>query len=109
MFKMAQSLITEIIRIDNQNRALAKVSIVATDVHNASSDGLDLSDEEIYHLRTGLKMDMLRDHLKTYLSESFDYISSDRVKARLKQSENKKNQSMENEVRLGSEADTEDT
>ncbi|MFX0542993.1 hypothetical protein ACEWPM_014845 [Roseovarius sp. S4756] len=38
----------------------------------ASEEGLeDLPDEEIYALRTRLKMDMLRDHMKEYLSKDF--------------------------------------
>ena len=83
MLKIAYALVSEIIRIDKENRALAKISIVATDVSAASADGLELSDEEIYHLRTGLKMDLLREHLKNYLSDDFRYQDSERVSARL--------------------------
>lgn len=83
MLKLAYALISEIIRIDKETRSLAKVSIVATDVSAASADNLELSDEEIYHLRTGLKMDLLREHLKTYLSDEFRYSDSERVSSRL--------------------------
>lgn len=83
MYKVAKVLISEIIRIDTQTRGLAKLSIIATDVSVASADGLDLSDEERYHLRTGLKMDLLREHLKSYIAESYDYSASDRVKKRI--------------------------
>lgn len=71
MYAICMTLVREIMRIDQQTRALAKISIIATDVSNSSLDGLDLSDEEKYHLRTGLKMDLLRDHLKTYISPDF--------------------------------------
>lgn len=84
MYKIAQILISEIIRIDKQTCNLAKLSIIATDVSNASEDGLELLDEEKFHLRTGLKMDLLREHLKTYISEDFSYLSSERVKERMK-------------------------
>jgi hypothetical protein len=85
MFKLASQLVSEIMRIDSQTRSLAKISIIATDVSAASVDKLDLSPEEIYHLRTGLKMDLLREHLKTYISEDFEYLQTDRVASRLKQ------------------------
>ncbi|MHA7886142.1 hypothetical protein [Roseicyclus sp.] len=90
MYKIAKVLISEIIRIDTQTRGLAKLSIIATDVSAASEDGLDFSDEERYHLRTGLKMDLLREHLKSYIADSFDYIASDRIKSRLKFLERKR-------------------
>ncbi|MGR3364123.1 MAG: hypothetical protein ACU0CY_08085 [Maritimibacter harenae] len=95
MFKIAQLLISQVIRIDDQTRALAKVSIIATDVNGASEEGLNLSDEEKYHLRTGLKMDLLRDHLKHYISDSFSYSNSDRIASRvafLKERRRKKDQ-----------------
>lgn len=82
MYKIAGSLINQIMKIDTETRALAKMSIIATDVSAASHDGLELSDEEIYHLRTGLKMDLLRDHLKSYMSEDYRYLESERVKSR---------------------------
>lgn len=83
MLKLAYALISEIIRIDKQTRSLAKISIVATDVSAASADNLNLSDEEEYHLRTALKMDLLREHLKTYLPDDFKYEGSERVRSRL--------------------------
>jgi hypothetical protein len=85
MYKLSKSLVAEIMRIDNQTRSLAKVSIIATDVSAASAEKLDLSDEERYHLRTGLKMDLLREHLKSYIPEDYNYLESDRVSSRLKQ------------------------
>lgn len=85
MYAICMTLVKEIMRIDQQTRALAKISIIATDVSNSSQDGLGLSDEEKYHLRTGLKMDLLRDHLKNYISPDFSYSSLDRIKSRMSQ------------------------
>lgn len=71
-YKLAALFIGEIMRINQQRLNLSKVSIIATDVSQASEEALTgLSDEEIYGLRTRLKMEMLRDHLKEYLSKDF--------------------------------------
>lgn len=71
-YKLAALFVAEIMRINQQRLNLSKISIIATDVSKASEDGLEgLSDDEIYELRTRLKMDMLRDHMKDYLSKSF--------------------------------------
>ncbi|MGM9402577.1 hypothetical protein ACS0VU_09450 [Aliiroseovarius sp. KMU-71] len=72
-FAMIQRLISEIFRIDKQTRSLAKISIVATDVYEASADGLNLSDTDQYQLRTALKMELLREHLKDYVPEDYEY------------------------------------
>ena len=83
MFTIAHGLISEIIRIDTQTRSLARLNIIASDVNFASEDGLSLTDEEKYHLRTGLKMDLFREHLKADVPTEFDYLDSQRVKSRL--------------------------
>ncbi len=71
-YKLAAVFIAEIMRINQQRLNLSKVSIIAADVSKASEEDLsDLSDEEVYGLRTRLKMDMLRDHMKEYLSKDF--------------------------------------
>ena len=73
-YKLAKVCIVEIIRINKQRLNLSKISIIATDASNTSKDGLnDLTDRELYDLRTDLKMQMLRDHLKEYLSDDFKY------------------------------------
>lgn len=76
-YKIAQSLISEIMRIDVQNRVLAQMSIIATDISASSGDGLNLSSEELYKLRTALKMELLREHLKAYLPKDFEYSQAD--------------------------------
>jgi len=69
-FRLAKICISEIIKINQQRLNLSKINIIATDVSNSSEEGLEgLSDEEIYQLRTKLKMHLLRDHLKEYLSK----------------------------------------
>lgn len=73
-YKLARVLILEIMRINQQRLNLSKISIVATDASNTSQEGLtELSDRELYELRTDLKMQLLRDHLKEYLSSDFRY------------------------------------
>jgi hypothetical protein len=73
-YKLARVFVTEIMRINQQRLNLSKISIVATDTSNTSQDGLtDLTDRELYELRTDLKMQLLRDHLKEYLSSDFRY------------------------------------
>ena len=56
---------------DRQRLNLTKVSIIAKDVSNSIELDLGLSEEEKYHKRLALKMDLLRDHLKTYISSEF--------------------------------------
>jgi len=100
-YKISQSLIIQIMRIDSQVRSLAKISVIATDVSAASVDDMNMDDELSYHLRTGLKMDLLREHLKTYISEDYSYQKSDRVKSRVKTvSEKLKREKEEKEIPL---------
>jgi hypothetical protein len=70
-YKICRVLLEEVIRINRQKLNLTKVSIIAKDVSFASENELGLDDEQKYQLRTKLKMDLLRDHLKDYLSKDF--------------------------------------
>ena len=73
-YKLARVFVAEIMRINQQRLNLSKISIIATDASNTSQGGLsDLSDREFYELRTDLKMQLLRDHLKECLSSDFRY------------------------------------
>ena len=73
-YKLARVFVSEIMRINQQRLNLSKISIVATDASNTSQEGLtELSERELYELRTDLKMQLLRDHLKEYLSSDFRY------------------------------------
>ena len=72
-YKICQSLISEVINIQKRRLSLTKISIVAKDVSDASIIGLDLDDEEIYELRTKLKMSALKSHLSNDLEKDYDY------------------------------------
>lgn len=72
-YKIAKVFILEFIRISNRRLDLTKVSIVAQDVSDASTQGLDFTDEEIYELNTKLKMNMLKSHLKGYVADDYEY------------------------------------
>ncbi|WP_406736819.1 hypothetical protein [Thioclava sp. GXIMD4215] len=73
-YKLVRLFVGEIMRINQQRLNLSKISIIATDTSNASQKGLTgLSDRDIYELRTDLKMQLLRDHLKEYISKDFKY------------------------------------
>ncbi|RDE18968.1 hypothetical protein DV711_15275 [Motiliproteus coralliicola] len=65
--------ISEAIRITEQKLNLSKVSIIAKDVSDASCSSLDFSDDEIYEKRVSLKMELLKEHLKTYIREDYHY------------------------------------
>jgi Skp family chaperone for outer membrane proteins len=70
-YKIARVFISEIMKINTQRLSLTKLSIIAKDVSSSAEFGLELQDSEIYKLRTDLKMQLLRDHLKDYLSKDF--------------------------------------
>ncbi len=71
-YKLSAFLVSEVMRINQQRLNLSKVSIIATDISDASAEGMnELSEEELWQLKTRLKMDMLRDHMKDYLSKDF--------------------------------------
>jgi len=71
-YKLSAFLVSEVMRINQQRLNLSKVSIIATDISDASAEGLtELGEEELWQLKTRLKMDMLRDHMKDYLSKDF--------------------------------------
>lgn len=57
------------IKINRQRLNLTKISIIAKDVSSASEHELALSSDEVYRLRTELKMKLLGDHLKDYISK----------------------------------------
>lgn len=67
-------LVFEVIRINRQRLEFAKLSIIAKDVSTASAIGLaDLSDKEVFELETKLKMELLREHMKNYVGNEFEY------------------------------------
>lgn len=70
-YYIARMLILEMIRISRQRLSLTKISILAKDISVSIDSDLDLDDETKYSLRLKLKMEMMRDHLKDYLSKDF--------------------------------------
>ena len=72
-YKLAKFLIEEIMKINRQRLNLTRVGIIANDITDTSIVGLDLNDNEIFELRTKLKMDMIRSHLKTLISDDYEY------------------------------------
>lgn len=71
-YKLAAILIAEIMRINQQRLNMSKIIVIATDVSRTSAqDLMNLSDDEKVTIRNQLKMDMLRDHLRDYLSKDF--------------------------------------
>jgi hypothetical protein len=70
-YYLAKMLLLEMVRISRQRLALTKISIVAKDVSSSIDSDLNLSDDDRYNKRLLLKMDMMRDHLKEYVSSDF--------------------------------------
>ncbi|MCR6499726.1 hypothetical protein MUO32_11820 [Shinella sp. CPCC 101442] len=72
-YTVLHRLITEIIGINRRRQDLFKVSIIATDVSNASQNNLDIPLEDVYNLRTQVKMELLKEHLRRHIGEDFVY------------------------------------
>lgn len=78
-YKLARAFFMELIKINTQRLNLTKISIIARDISYSSEQSLDLTSEETYKLRTELKMDMLRDHMKEYISKDYKPLLPSRV------------------------------
>jgi len=72
-FRVSEIFISKIIEINNQKLRLSEIGIIAKDVSYAVAEGLDIEDDELFELRTRLKMDLLRHHLKKLDPETFEY------------------------------------
>lgn len=70
-YYLVKMLVLEMIRISRQRLALTKISIIAKDISASIDSDLELTQEERYGKRILLKMDMMKDHLKEYLSSDF--------------------------------------
>lgn len=69
-YYIAHFLLSEVIKINRQRLSLNKILIIAQDISKSSAYELDeISDEEMFEKRVQFKMTLLRDHLKTYISE----------------------------------------
>jgi hypothetical protein len=72
-FQLIKYFVGQMVKINQQRLNLNKISIIANDVSIASSTGLDMNESEKYHARTKLKMELLKEHLKEEISQSYEY------------------------------------
>lgn len=72
-YEFSKIFVKKILEVNAQKLKFSEIGIVAKEVSNASVDGLALSETDISDLRTKLKMDMLKHHLKGLSLDSFDY------------------------------------
>ncbi len=70
---IVSGFIAEIVRINNQRLNLQKISIIAKEVTNAGTTEGNFSDTEKFELETSVRMQLLKDHMKGYISEDFVY------------------------------------
>ena len=73
LYKIASIFIQKVIEIDRQQLAFSKIAIIAREVAEAASDGLELTPEQEHDRRVLLKMSLLKAHMKEELGKSFDY------------------------------------
>lgn len=73
--------IYEVVRINRQRLEFSKLGILAKDVSAASAKGTDLSDDELFEKETKLKMELLREHMKSVSTSDFEYKGSGIVSA----------------------------
>ena len=71
-YEVSNVFIRKIMEINQQKLDFQKLGILAKDVSESASQGLDLSDEEKFELRTKLKMEMLKSHLSKDLGKKFE-------------------------------------
>lgn len=72
-YEFSKIFIKKILEVNAQKLKFSEIGIVAKEVSAASVDGLELSETDKSDLRTKLKMDMLKHHLKGLSLDSFDY------------------------------------
>lgn len=83
-YTMLRGLIGEIVAINRRRQELFKISIIATDVSYASQDGMELTDEERYELRTQTKMELLKEHMRQNVGEDYTYSPGRRFEENLR-------------------------
>lgn len=80
-YRVVKIFVSEIIKINQQRLNLSKISIIATDVSSASANDLGYSEDRLYQERIKMKMELLREHLKEYISSDYGYqIKADKRK-----------------------------
>ena len=71
-YKLSRAFTLELMNVNRQRLNLTKISIIAKDVSNSIEFDSNMTEDEKYQKRLALKMDLLREHLKTYISTDFN-------------------------------------
>lgn len=72
-YEISKVFIKNIIHIHKQKRIFTKIGILAKDVADQSILELNLDEQDKFELRTKLKMDLLKSHLKNDIGEDYEY------------------------------------
>lgn len=72
-YEISKLFIKNIIMIQTQKRVFAKIGIIAKDVADSSIKDLEIEEEDKFHLRAKLKMDLLKAHLANDIGEKYEY------------------------------------
>jgi hypothetical protein len=72
-YEISKIFIKNIIHIHKQKRIFTKIGILAKDVADQSILDLEIDEKEKFELRTKLKMDLLKSHLKNEIGEDYEY------------------------------------
>lgn len=72
----------EVIRISRQRVEFAKLSIIAKDVSAAAATKVEgMTEQDVFEAETQLKMELLREHMKNYVGNEFEYKGSGLIAA----------------------------
>lgn len=96
-YEISKMFIKNIIHIHKQKRIFTKIGVIAKDVADSSIKDLDIEEKDKFELRTKLKMDLLKSHLKNDIGENYEYhVNTSLWEIFLKKiTKNKKNESEE--------------
>lgn len=72
-YEISKMFIKNIIHIHKQKRIFTKIGVIAKDVADSSIKDLDIEEKDKFELRTKLKMDLLKSHLKNDIGENYEY------------------------------------
>ncbi len=72
-YRVSKIFIHNLIHIQKQKRQFAKIGIIAKDVADSSMDGMEITPEEKFQLRTKLRMDLLKSHLSSEIGKDYEH------------------------------------
>lgn len=72
-FSYSKSFFAQLVRVNQQRLELAKIGIIANDVSDTSTIRLQIDQSQIYELKTKLKMDLIKSHLKSTIGDDYNY------------------------------------